>query len=188
MFSGHRLNVCHIEYSQLRDTNSIGIGSQIIMSCQMSKTKNSVLEAPGTQDGYSFKIALFLSYAIFTSILKLYLMVILVKPFKVLKIEILFVLENNTALLNSELLSDSCSSATAIASVSPSKAEVKRHSAFMIRILVCRFEELCSVTDRPGRGTHRNIRNEDNGEIVQQIPSRMRMECRKRFPELLTEQ
>ncbi|GFY52592.1 hypothetical protein TNIN_185521 [Trichonephila inaurata madagascariensis] len=50
-------------------------------------------------------------------------------------------------------------------------------TAFMIRSLIDRFEELGSVADRPGRGAHRNIRTEDNVETVQQISSRMRMEC-----------
>ncbi|GFY45315.1 hypothetical protein TNIN_162031 [Trichonephila inaurata madagascariensis] len=59
---------------------------------------------------------------------------------------------------------------------------------FLLRSLVGRFEELSSVVDRPGRGAHRNIRIEDNVETVRQISSRMRMERRKRFPELLTEQ
>ncbi|GFV22359.1 hypothetical protein TNCV_3924191 [Trichonephila clavipes] len=61
-------------------------------------------------------------------------------------------------------------------------------TAFMIRSLIGRFEELSSVADRPGRGGHRNIRTEDNVETVGQIFSRMRMEYRKRFPGLLTEQ
>ncbi|GFX02554.1 hypothetical protein TNCV_728081 [Trichonephila clavipes] len=51
-----------------------------------------------------------------------------------------------------------------------------------------RFEELGSVTDRPGRGAHRNIRAEDKVDTVWQTSSRMRIERRKRFPELLTEQ
>lgn len=41
-------------------------------------------------------------------------------------------------------------------------------TAFMIRSLVGRFEELGSVADRPGRGAHRNIRTEDNVETVRQ--------------------
>ncbi|GFY28551.1 putative transposase [Trichonephila clavipes] len=41
-------------------------------------------------------------------------------------------------------------------------------TAFMIRSLVCRFDELGSVLYRPGRGDHRNIRTEDNVETVRQ--------------------
>ncbi|GFR16847.1 hypothetical protein TNCT_664911 [Trichonephila clavata] len=37
-------------------------------------------------------------------------------------------------------------------------------TAFMVRSLVCRFEELGSVADRPGKGDQRNIRTEDNVE------------------------
>ncbi|GFY71418.1 hypothetical protein TNIN_468361 [Trichonephila inaurata madagascariensis] len=60
-------------------------------------------------------------------------------------------------------------------------------TAFMIRSLVGRFEELGSVADRPGRGAHRSIRTVDNVETVRQISSRMRLELWKRFPGHLTE-
>ncbi|GFY72188.1 hypothetical protein TNIN_208521 [Trichonephila inaurata madagascariensis] len=39
---------------------------------------------------------------------------------------------------------------------------------FVIRSLVGRFEEMGSAVDHPGRGTHRNIRTEDNVETVLQ--------------------
>ncbi|GFY75311.1 putative transposase [Trichonephila inaurata madagascariensis] len=41
-------------------------------------------------------------------------------------------------------------------------------TAFMIWSMVDRFEELGSVTDRPGRGVHQNIRTEDNVKTVWQ--------------------
>ncbi|GFV53849.1 a disintegrin and metalloproteinase with thrombospondin motifs 7 [Trichonephila clavipes] len=61
-------------------------------------------------------------------------------------------------------------------------------TAFMIRSLVGRFEELSFVVDRPGRGAHRNIRTEDNVVTMRWISSRIRMERQKRLPELLIEQ
>ncbi|GFS33520.1 hypothetical protein TNIN_320091 [Trichonephila inaurata madagascariensis] len=45
-----------------------------------------------------------------------------------------------------------------------------------------------SVADRPERDAPRNIQNEDDVETVRQMPSRMRMDRWKRFPELLIEQ
>ncbi|GFQ83853.1 hypothetical protein TNCT_635561 [Trichonephila clavata] len=39
-------------------------------------------------------------------------------------------------------------------------------TAFVIRSLVGRFEELGSVADETGRDVHRNIRTEDNVETV----------------------
>ncbi|GFS61662.1 hypothetical protein TNIN_273341 [Trichonephila inaurata madagascariensis] len=42
-------------------------------------------------------------------------------------------------------------------------------TAFTIRSLVGRFEELGSLADRPGRGAHPDIRTEDNVESVRQM-------------------
>lgn len=39
----------------------------------------------------------------------------------------------------------------------------------MIRWLIRLLEEVGSVADRSGKAAHRNIRNEDNMEIVQQM-------------------
>ena len=53
----------------------------------------------------------------------------------------------------------------------------------MIRTLVSRIEERGSVMDRPGSGTYRNIRTDDNVEAVQKSvgndPSVSKQHCKE---------